>query len=1146
MLPYPEVLDEHKGGGLSLSARWARSFLNVFVAWSNFVVLGCPREDGSGFEPRVGYRCLEHVRDFADRLLGEVEEFVCDELAQGTFKAEGKKASIEEVLVRLQCTGAACYFDSAGKAAAKVASTALPVVSSRVATPLQAGQVDPLDWLPPAQAWVVEHLEEMRLPEHLWSERVLACHQVPAEEEPALADRLLEAGMAVLVPETELPRRSDGSLLSGGLFAVEPASLDYFYGQVSISGVLVMISVAAKHGGRPGVRYRLCFRVLGMGDRNGCAIAQATHESILKKFGLLQPQHQLRYGDHIPDSSLVEGVYIDDLLIARICQHGEVVPVDGSFQPPPPDPEDEDVLHVRAAEEAYEAAGLERAIHKAFRFETAFRWASKEVLQAILGYLSFIFQYRRRLDRRLLATDATPTSGGAVVAEAPEPLVRALWRRTDVKGEAVRLDRTSDFVIRLASIFDNGGQIKICLNDSRVVVGACTKGRSSSFKLNGMLRSQLPYLIFGDLALALLWVETESNFADWPSRFRPLPAPRSPPEWLARLGVCPEGDFRGIICGPSTLDSVEEPVLYSTSPGLWSEKLEQLIASRRIRWLWLAPPEHSFSTKGGTARPKGLSEGDVRLPEVAWGNLIWRRVLQLAAQVMDAGGYFFIVHSKGSKAWRLRDTELFLRREGIVRLQFDFSAFWDGDQTRAPGRRIRTLALLLMFLHKGADAEGPGEVMGLKIGDLLFPEDEELSEGDFKVIRWLKWWCADRGRITLWQASALEARLTTHHFKTFADLASLQYLGRWVRAETLCHYLHEAMAVHTASQASDTARSVIKEVESASREAAEVRTDQTAANSGRRGRAARTSSSSTASPPPDQPSNPAPRVAVADHLSVTGSVVARHTEDRIYIVVANPGDPDRVGVFVGKWRSLEEETLDEARAVWARAHPDGAQNFFNKCSRVRRGLENKTAACRPRILSDSAATQAAARWRGGDAARQWTSTLAKIAAALQQWVVPTRAGQAASGQAQLACGGAHPAPEARHRTCGGPAAVGLVAHQAFMENFHSVGGVGALSGALSESSGFGSDPHTAAGGQGGDARDLVGYGQPVAHPMFYSPPASSPPPLPTGSNNNEQNRPGVAQVALPTRPWDFLTLVLVVLQLRQQLAGGGGIGGPCQ
>jgi len=75
--------------------------------------------------------------------------------------------------------------------------------------------------------------------------------------------------------------------------------------------------------------------------------------------------------------------------------------------------------------------------------------------------------------------------------------------------------------------------------------------------------------------------------------------------------------------------------------------------------------------------------------------------------------------------------------------------------------------------------------------------------------------------------------------------------------------------------------------------------------------------------------------------------------------------------------------------------------------------------------------------------------------------------------------------------------------------------------------------------------EQLGYGQQQAHSTFYSPPASSPPPLPTGSNYNEQ-RPGPAPVALPARPWDFLTLVLVVLQVRQQLAGGGGMVGPRQ
>ena len=75
--------------------------------------------------------------------------------------------------------------------------------------------------------------------------------------------------------------------------------------------------------------------------------------------------------------------------------------------------------------------------------------------------------------------------------------------------------------------------------------------------------------------------------------------------------------------------------------------------------------------------------------------------------------------------------------------------------------------------------------------------------------------------------------------------------------------------------------------------------------------------------------------------------------------------------------------------------------------------------------------------------------------------------------------------------------------------------------------------------------EQLGYAGPAPIPNFYSTPTSPPASLPAGSNSNEF-RPGTTQTALPTRPWDFLTLVLVVLQVRQQLAGGGGIGGPRQ
>ena len=65
----------------------------------------------------------------------------------------------------------------------------------------------------------------------------------------------------------------------------------------------------------------------------------------------------------------------------------------------------------------------------------------------------------------------------------------------------------------------------LALNDSRVVLGAVVKGRSSNRKLNGILRAMIPHLVVSGISLSLLWVETEATIADAPSRFRSLPAP---------------------------------------------------------------------------------------------------------------------------------------------------------------------------------------------------------------------------------------------------------------------------------------------------------------------------------------------------------------------------------------------------------------------------------------------------------------------------------------------------------------------------------------------------------------------------------------------------------------------------------------------
>ena len=867
-LPYPEVLRlETAVDEIEARQIWAMQLLNTFIAWSNFVVLGCP--DGA-CAPQVTYRSACEARSFADRLLREAIEFASPDLVTGRLTCAGKRATVEALLEQVGSFAAAGYIDPVQVDSAS--STALPVTAERVAVPERAGRVDPLEWLPEAQARVVADLEGLRKEPHLWEEICHACHRVPEGGEAELAQKLLDTDMAVLVPEHELPRDRRGKLMQGGLFCVEknaqedrlifdrrpenatmprlewaalPSAacfarmllepcqylrasgddLRNFYYMLRLPpnwvrfnsvGRRVDSHVVEQHGLDPAVPHRLCFRVLGMGDRNGCAIAQATHEAILKSVGLLDPQETLAYGRTVPAGDLWQGVYLDDLLIASRQTLADPVPLDGTFIPPIAQASDPDMVLTKAAEAGYEKANLERALHKSFRALTQFKawggeidgvkgragapkevrrqvwylislvvaqgWASKAVLQKINGFLAFAFQFRRelfclqhhvyhfvsemhatkwvrlpgfvidelrslsihlvfaewnmrrRVSSSVLATDATPTTGGAVRADAPEPLVKELWRRSEIRGAPVRLDRSDDAdmteapietshfastcgeclpwsevarytfretshinlqearalrreVCKLASKFESGGQIQVCLNDSMVCVCAFAKGRSSSRKLNNILRGLLPCLILGDVVLALLWVETESNFADHPSRFRPLPPPRKPPGWLHSYGVFGADMFPGleVFAGSARITAAHLKVgvrMFDPIDELWGgdafdPRIDWLIKSRQVRWLWLAPPCSSFSPlrnldRGGPLRPAAHPEGDDAIPEVRLGNLLWSRALELAVMIIGQDGFFIIEHPRGSKAWTLKQTQRMQRYHGCRMYPVDY------------------------------------------------------------------------------------------------------------------------------------------------------------------------------------------------------------------------------------------------------------------------------------------------------------------------------------------------------------------------------------------------------------------------------------------------------------------------------------------
>ena len=162
----------------------------------------------------------------------------------------------------------------------------------------------------------------------------------------------------------------------------------------------------------------------------------------------------------------------------------------------------------------------------------------------------------------LFATDASPAAGACVTSITPD-LWRSLHRIAEEKGEHVRLDwgstpppptfvcthssaaalitpeawtepfacrfRASDHInvlelVALVSLIrrlSNQGarrQRILCCVDSRVALGAVTKGRSSSTKLGHVLRKLAYGCLASSLTIDLLWVPSWANPAGAPSR----------------------------------------------------------------------------------------------------------------------------------------------------------------------------------------------------------------------------------------------------------------------------------------------------------------------------------------------------------------------------------------------------------------------------------------------------------------------------------------------------------------------------------------------------------------------------------------------------------------------------------------------------
>ena len=634
---------------------------------------------------------------------------------EGTL--ERGTAKLDDLIKRIRLS----FYDSS-VSLDEVLSGAMPVNPDRVSLPSEGGILDPIEHL---VGYQLEQFKNMHVDipnRELIGKKIKPCHKVEPKQWPVLLKKLHDAKMITFLPLEEVEHEC-GKPLTGGLFCVphKPTSdrlindrrplnakerrlnwsqlpaghmlcqlilekdesircsgddlSNYFYLIKHSSNWLPRNCFGEPILGRempglnlhPNKKYLPSFCVVCMGDTNGVDIAQATHESVLRSVGCLDPKNTLTYGRVVPASSTLEGLYIDDHLVFQITKsnrkrdRGEQL--------------DEKII--QASRKRYAELQLPRSEKKAFEKEYDFKaWgtqvtsesgrvgtpypkmkqiealtvallqegrASKKALQKLLGLYVHPFMHRRELmatfhhiyvyiekmpehdicrmpvfvkdelitallllplaetnvrspvSTRISATDASSLRGGRASTITSKALAKTLYRFGEQKGEHTRLDwemhqLEPPSVMELAptplidamqkhcwtstqsmgfkkkehiNILEmemlkqeiksrcnnnRGGCRVVNLCDSRVVVGAFAKGRSSSTNLNHKLRSCIPWLLVADLRFTNLWVPTDKNPADFPSRNRPIPRPKPAQEdsLLSRQDVLAVQTFRSI------------------------------------------------------------------------------------------------------------------------------------------------------------------------------------------------------------------------------------------------------------------------------------------------------------------------------------------------------------------------------------------------------------------------------------------------------------------------------------------------------------------------------------------------------------------------------------------------------------------------
>jgi hypothetical protein len=361
---------------------------------------------------------------------------------------------------------------------------------------------------------------------------------------------------------------------------------------------------------------------------------------------------------------------------------------------------------------------------------------------------------RDPVDTEISATDATPSRGGRTRAHVTAEFSASLYRLGEQWGESGRLDWTAEEEASLPSKMVRAGtelerviecldwrvagdwsftqsshinlselralkgelralaldptrhrHRRIVLLDSRVVVGATAKGRSSSFKLNGLLRSCLGYTLGPRISLGLIWINTHINPADHPSRSRPLPPPPPLPGYdldcvrpyhKKLLGCTVMGSpFQGGLisglrrCGWTALcRSFEE------TPDNCDKAVAAVRASKSFAFLVLG----CFTSFDRKATPKirGGLRGDILSRASGPGCTVAlkedetvERLSLLLQAALQRGRLVLVLQPRDSWIWRRPSIQALSDRFNLAEYLFDHCAF--GGPGRASTRLLTNL-----------------------------------------------------------------------------------------------------------------------------------------------------------------------------------------------------------------------------------------------------------------------------------------------------------------------------------------------------------------------------------------------------------------------------------------------------------------------